>query len=297
MELTSRWDALGPATEKVKDEDDTSGVKTEDDEEQTEGRIWRLQAHARNSITAMKVDPVNGSGVSASLRQLTCGTDYQLFSSSYDCTLRHLDFSTLKSTELFAHSNDDMLITHFDLMPTGQQAWLADKNGGISLCDFREGQQERKRWVVQEEGRASKLGGLSVNRQSIHTAARRVADLVALQPHLLVTAGNDQHLRIWDTRHFSRLNPRSTEVMTPAPSSPGEDIKPRINTYPTSSIENEKISNYQSSTKGKGLLRASYQHGKSCSAAYWDPWGRRILTTSYDDTLRSGFYTIALGLS
>ena len=72
----------------------------------------------------------------------------------------------MKSTELFAHSNDDMLITHFDLMPSGQQAWLADKNGGISFCDFREGQQERKRWVVQEEGRAAKLGGLSVNRSS-----------------------------------------------------------------------------------------------------------------------------------
>ena len=60
-----RWDALGPSTEKVKDEDDTTGVKTvENGEDVTEGRIWRLQAHARNSITAMKIDPVNGSGVS-----------------------------------------------------------------------------------------------------------------------------------------------------------------------------------------------------------------------------------------
>jgi len=167
-----RWDALGPSAEKVKDEDDTSGVKTEEDgEDVTEGRIWRLQAHARNSITAMKIDPVNGSGVSRQgLSQDR--TNIQLFSSSYDCTLRHLDFSTLKSTELFAHSNDDMLITHFDLMPSGQQAWLADKNGGISFCDFREGQQERKRWVVQEEGRAAKLGGLSINRSSFPTSPK-----------------------------------------------------------------------------------------------------------------------------
>lgn len=107
-------------------------------------------------------------------------------------------------------------------------------------------------------------------------------------PHLLVTAGNDQHLRIWDTRHFSHLNPRSTEVLTPPPSVKGEDGDPsRINTYPSSSIGSEKVNNYLSSTKGKGLHRASYQHGKSCSAAYWDPWGRRILTTSYDDKLRS----------
>jgi WD40 repeat protein len=174
-----RWDALGPSAEKVKDEDDTSGAKTEEDgEDVTEGRIWRLQAHARNSITAMKIDPVNGSGVSLP-RACESKTNNQLFSSSYDCTLRHLDFSTLKSTELFAHSNDDMLITHFDLMPSGQQAWLADKNGGISFCDFREGQQERRRWVVQEEGRAAKLGGLSINRASSST--------------ILVTGADPQH--------------------------------------------------------------------------------------------------------
>lgn len=112
------------------------------------------------------------------------------------------------------------------------------------------------------------------------------AETTALMPHLLVTAGNDQHLRIWDTRHFSHLNPRSTEVLTPAAKT--EDGKPpRIDTYPSSSIGNEKVGNYLSSAKGKGLHRASFQHGKSCSAAYWDPWGRRILTTSYDDKLRS----------
>jgi hypothetical protein len=67
--LTTRWDALGPSTEKVKDEDDTTGIKTEEDgEDVTEGRIWRVQAHARNSITAMKIDPINGSGV----RSLPC---------------------------------------------------------------------------------------------------------------------------------------------------------------------------------------------------------------------------------
>lgn len=38
--------------------------------------------------------------------------------------------------------------------------------------------------------------------------------------------------------------------------------------------------------KGAGILRASWLHGKSCTSAYWDPWGRRILTTSYDDKLR-----------
>ena len=64
-----------------------------------------------------------------------------------------------------------MLITHFDLTPSGEEAWIVDKNGGISHVDIREnskGVVERRRWVVQEEGRGSKLGGVSVNRESDH---------------------------------------------------------------------------------------------------------------------------------
>ena len=124
------------------------GVKEEEGED--EGRIWHVQAHARNSITAMKVDPVDGS---------------KLISSSYDCSLRRLDFDNCISSELFSFPDENMLITHFDLVPNGMEAWIADKDGGISHCDFRAGKQERRRWVVQEEGRAAKLGGLSVNRE------------------------------------------------------------------------------------------------------------------------------------
>jgi hypothetical protein len=106
-------------------------------------------------------------------------------------------------------------------------------------------------------------------------------------PHLIVTAGNDQHLRIWDTRHLSSISPRAVDSLAPPPASNGDDTSPRIDTSPTSSLPYEKVGLYMESKKGRGLLRASYQHGKSCSAAYWDPWGRRILTTSYDDKLRS----------
>ena len=40
------------------------------------------------------------------------------------------------------------------------------------------------------------------------------------------------------------------------------------------------------SAKGKGALRGEYEHGKSASSAFWDPRGRQIVSTSYDDTLR-----------
>jgi WD40 repeat protein len=103
-------------------------------------------------------------------------------------------------------------------------------------------------------------------------------------PHLICTAGNDQHLRIWDVRHLSKLQPEASEELEAPKTDEGEDKT--ISTHPTSSIAYERVSAYMEDKKGKGLLRASFQHGKSCSAAYWDPFGRRILTTSYDDKLR-----------
>ncbi|WRT70364.1 uncharacterized protein IL334_007362 [Kwoniella shivajii] len=255
------WDALGAPEEKVKSEDDTNGVQAPE-EEGYEGRIWKVQAHARNAITCMKVDPVNGSG---------------LFSSSYDCSLRHLSFSSLKSTELFAFSDENMLVTHFDLVPNGQEAWIADKNGGISHCDFREDKRgrERRRWIVQEEGRAAKLGGLSVN---------------PLMPHLIVTAGNDNNLRLWDARSLSSVPANPTSITTPissakAKAEPGVDT-PYPDSFITGETDYEGVSKFMTSKKGTGILRASWKHGKSCSSAYWDPWGKRILTTSYDDRLR-----------
>jgi len=34
------------------------------------------------------------------------------------------------------------------------------------------------------------------------------------------------------------------------------------------------------------MLRAEWTHTKSVSSAYWDPRGRSIVSTSYDDTIR-----------
>ena len=31
---------------------------------------------------------------------------------------------------------------------------------------------------------------------------------------------------------------------------------------------------------------ASFEHGKACSSAYWDPSGTRLLSTSYDNLVR-----------
>lgn len=58
---SSRWDASSGSPHQPKDDDDTSGVKAG---EASEEDLFRIQAHARNSITAMKIDPIEGNGVS-----------------------------------------------------------------------------------------------------------------------------------------------------------------------------------------------------------------------------------------
>lgn len=114
------------------------------------GDVWHVQAHARNSIPSLKIDPSGGTG---------------LYTAAYDCTLRHLDFSTLVSREMLVLPDEDMLVTHFDLTPSGNEAWVVDTQGGITHCDFRGG--GARRWVVQDEGRGVKIGGVSVNGASL----------------------------------------------------------------------------------------------------------------------------------
>lgn len=128
----------------------------------------------------MKFDPVGAGKVSVDRYVPTphaCNgltetkADQQLFTSSYDCTLRSLDLSTGTSTELLtlnSDPDDDILINHFDVAPNGNEIWLSDRFGGITHLDIREPHGSRtraRRWVVQDEGRGGKLGGMSVNRK------------------------------------------------------------------------------------------------------------------------------------
>jgi hypothetical protein len=46
------------------------------------------------------------------------------------------------------------------------------------------------------------------------------------------------------------------------------------------------VSEFLETKKGKSCLRAEWRHDKSVSSAYWDPRGRAIVSTSYDDNLR-----------
>lgn len=112
----------------------------------------------------------------------------------------------------------------------------------------------------------------------------------ALMPYMICTAGNDQHVRIWDTRHLFPIssNPIPLGSLPTPPPTATEEPPPTATeeTHPIVESDYHTVTSYLASPKGKHLMRAKWQHGKSCSSAYWDPWGRRILTTSYDDNLR-----------
>lgn len=61
------WDA--PTGEDADVKEEKPDVKKEggEEEEEEDGPIWRMQAHAKNSISCMKVDPANGQNVSCAL--------------------------------------------------------------------------------------------------------------------------------------------------------------------------------------------------------------------------------------
>ena len=53
-------------------------------------------------------------------------------------------------------------------------------------------------------------------------------------------------------------------------------------------FDSKTMQKFLDSKKGQGCLRGEWTHGKSVSSAYWDPRGRSVVSTSYDDTLRCG---------
>jgi hypothetical protein len=54
-------------------------------------------------------------------------------------------------------------------------------------------------------------------------------------------------------------------------------------------IDVGEVENFIESPQGRGCLRGEWRHDKSVSSAYWDPRGRGIVSTSYDDNIRRKF--------
>ncbi|KZT11271.1 WD40 repeat-like protein [Laetiporus sulphureus 93-53] len=222
------WDARAPSDEVADEDGDVTPAATEES-----GKYWRLQLHwpatSRSSISSIKFDPINS---------------HSIYTSSYDCTVRCLSFTSGISTEIF--STEEALISCIDLPPNGNQMWISDAVGGLTHLDLREGKGSARWYQVSDH----KIGSVSVNPTN---------------PHLLVTASNSRTMKIWDTRKLQKVAMQSND---------------------DSEFNHDVISDYLASSKGKGCMRADWRHNKSVSSAYWDPRGRSIVSTSYDDTLR-----------
>ncbi|EED84163.1 predicted protein [Postia placenta Mad-698-R] len=174
---------------------------------------------------------------------------HSVYTSSYDSTIRHLSFTSGQSSEVFATEGD--LISCIDLSPTGNEMWISDASGGLTHLDLRVDRSHAKWYQLSDQ----KIGSVSINPSN---------------PHFLVTASNNRAMRIWDTRKLADI-----PIKTP------QDFKNDLN-----EVDHDAIADFVSSPEGKSCLRAEWRHNKSVSAAYWDPRGRSIVSTSYDDTLR-----------
>ncbi|KAL5635734.1 hypothetical protein ACGC1H_004519 [Rhizoctonia solani] len=178
---------------------------------------------------------------------------HSIFTSSYDGSLRVTDFVSGISKEL-AYT-EDYLSTSVDLAPNGYELWMSDSGGSIQHLDTREGDRSRsRRWQLTEK---EKIGCVSVN---------------PVAPHLLLTASNNRTMRMWDARYLKKVGSTSGK-------SEDGDHQPPESTW-------EDIEGYLGTGNGPKCLWGEWAHRQSVSSAYWDISGRRIVSTSYDDTLR-----------
>lgn len=99
--------------------------------------------------------------------------------------------------------------------------------------------------------------------------------------------------RIWDTRKLQNLAVSTLSIgpPTPPPSSPARSNSSNADDYfvpiHLENIDFNVVQNFTTSVKGRGSMLADWPHKKSVSSAYWDPRGRNVVSTCYDDALRS----------
>ncbi|PBK96921.1 WD40 repeat-like protein [Armillaria gallica] len=175
--------------------------------------------------------------------------DYHtVYTSAYDCTIRNLSFTTGVSRQIF--SSDETLLCSIDLTPTGNEMWVSDAAGGLTHLDLRQHQSKGVWYGLSDQ----KIGCVSVN---------------PARPEFILTASNSRSLKIWDVRKLKHLG-------TPPTSSDSS----------VAEIGLESVNKFVESKKGHGCLRGEWRHDKSVSSAYWDPRGKSVVSTSYDDTIR-----------
>ncbi|KIJ44039.1 hypothetical protein M422DRAFT_168883, partial [Sphaerobolus stellatus SS14] len=171
----------------------------------------------------------------------------KIYTSAYDCTLRSISFESGVSQEVF--SLDGTLISSFDMLANGHEIWVSDVAGFLTHVDLREKKSAAVRYQLSDQ----KIGCVSVN---------------PIRPEAILASSNNRTLKLWDARKLTAMS--AATLPTPPPSE----------------FDLDEMKTYAETDRGRGILQADWSHQKSVSSAYWDPSGKKIVSTSYDDTLR-----------
>ncbi|KZV86551.1 WD40 repeat-like protein [Exidia glandulosa HHB12029] len=210
------------------------------------GRYWRLQMHWP-ATSKSSISSIKFDPIDA----------HSLFTTAYDCTVRQWSFTSGASREVISFG--DTLVTGLDLPPQGNELWISDALGGLTHMDLRAHKSQATRYEIAQH----KIGSISVNPTN---------------PFALLTASNSRYLKLWDARKLAQIPVDSVNVSAPVPAT-DEEYYPRTADF-------DDVETFIKSSDGKGTLKGEWQHGQSCSSAYWNPTGRFIVSTSYDDKLR-----------
>lgn len=161
------------ASQSIKLEDD----KEDDDDDPVEPAITAFKLHTR-TISSFIFPGSTGN---------------TLLSASYDSSIRSLDLSASKSTEIYAPSSssdandeEEQLITAIDVPHNSPSTiYFSTMNGFLGRHDTRDNKTGGTQLYPLSE---KKIGGFSLH---------------PLQPHLLATASLDRTLKVWDLRKIS----------------------------------------------------------------------------------------------
>jgi WD repeat-containing protein 76 len=189
---------------------------------------------------------------------------------------------------------DNVLVTSMDIPPASHEMWLSDDEGWVTHRDLREDKSKQRAYQLSDQ----KIGGLSVNPTnpafiltSSNNRTLKYADFFFLAFHasqglnadLLVWLcsgsgmyGNFKKFRCVNCRFFF-FHWRMISVLT---------TSEQVQRNGVLELDMQEVGELDKSKGGTATLRADCKHIKAVTSASWDPRGRSIVSTCYDDMLR-----------
>lgn len=153
----------------VKREED--GEQEEEDDDDPDPAITTFHCHTR-TISSFQFSPSNPS---------------HLYTSSYDSSLRLLDLTSSKSTEIYAptDTSTDEPLSGVEVDPTSpHMLYFSRLDGHVGRTDTRAPGNKTDIFQLSEK----KIGGFSMHPSN---------------PHFVATASLDRYMRLWDLRKLS----------------------------------------------------------------------------------------------